>query len=232
MPWVPHMRWGLQQQVRLAAGCSPPSLPRPSTLGTVYLGTSPPSRLLVPSSRIKSLCNPPGVTGVLPGALPAGRAWSPGCLAPDLASHLHPGPRGSGTGAVPGSPHPTGINRSCPCPSRVRAPSPAPPRVPLLADLPKPCRSSTVNGNPLPRASGQLQPALRDIAAPRPQAHASCLCPAHRPRASTATTCVSTQRREVRSMDRKCKSHSHNSCQGQGRGVERECIFTAGTQFR
>lgn len=46
--------------------------------------------------------------------------------------------------------------------------------------------------------------------------------PAARARSQTlsqhghAATCVSTQRREVRDIDRKCKSDSHNSCQEWG----------------
>lgn len=70
-----------------------------------------------------------------------------------------------------------------------------------------------MNGTPSPGHPDSCSQALRAIAEPRSRA---CARSQTLSQHGHAATCVSTQRREVRDMDRKCKSHSHNSCQERG----------------
>lgn len=108
---------------------------------------------------------------------------------------------------------PTGISRSWPRPSRVKAAARPSRKSTPPGKFTKACRSCTVNGTPSPGHPDSCSQALRDIAEPRSRA---CARSQTLSQHGHAATCVSTQRREVRDMDRKCKSHSHNSCQERG----------------
>lgn len=120
----------------------------------------------------------------------------PGTL-PSTSPHTPPGP---GTGVFPEPVLSTRTDKpplSFPsqspfppaCLNLRPRPPPAPKVHPLLAGLPKPCRSCHCEQEPpSPGHPDSCRQTLRDIAELRPQVCASCSCPAHRPQASIATS--------------------------------------------
>lgn len=141
------------------------------------------------------------------------------CLALSTGTFLSSSPMSPpmpGTGKSPEPAHSHGINKLL-----MSSPYSLSINFPVLVDLPKPCGSCPMKEKSSLGHLDSCSQVLRDIAELQPHSLCQLPMPCSQTPSQTrpTTTCVFTQRGKLRDKDRKCKSHSHNSCQEQGKST-------------